>query len=96
MINSHPVAAKSIDKSNSDVGIEILSLEECVEKEDITNKQAEILEYKLNNNIPWDVNDPIKFSTMPEEYRTLSIDEIDEGITSKEYKFEDGSIFRFN
>jgi len=73
-----------------------LSLEKYIESENISVEQAEILEYKTTNEIPWDVNNPEKFEAMPEEYRTISLDEIAEGITSKEYMFEDGSIFRIS
>jgi hypothetical protein len=96
LIGAPSVSASLNEDINSDVGIEILNLEDYIQTEDLSSDQAEILEYKTKNDISWDVNDPQKFKSVPEEYKTISLDEVSEGITSKEYMFEDGSIFRIS
>lgn len=92
-------SASEIDTlSNSSAIIDINEpndslVENYIQEYDISLDKAEILKYKAENGIPWDIYDDEKFNAIPEEYKSISLDELEQGITSKRYDMEDGSVF---
>ena len=68
-------------------------VENYIQENNISLEKAEILRYKSENGIAWDVYDDEKFNAIPEYYKSISLDELEQIITSKRYDMEDGSVF---
>lgn len=87
-INISVKAEENFDNLNN---IEIMN--EYSKMYKLTDHEYNTLLYKLNHNIPWDSAINENIDNIPEIYKYISLEEYQKGITSKIYRFEDGSIF---
>lgn len=95
-INVSAAEVDNIDNNTNIINIlepEENLVENYIQEYEISSEKADILKYKSENGIPWDIYDDEKFNSIPEYYKSISLDEISQGITSKRYDMEDGSVF---